>query len=121
MGRQIWLKFLASETKKHPAYKTYTDLAALAVAPIDPPSMIMFCFLRKLQCVGENGLHRDLFPGGRHLGRREVHGAEWRARGTASLPCHDSAHERAGGYCKAPEFVERVERLEAYCGLDPGR
>ena len=86
--------------------------------------MFKFRFLRKpqaLKSVGENGLHRDLFPGGWRLGRREVHGAEWRARGTASLPCHDSAHERAGGYCKAPEFVERLERLEAYCGLDPGR
>ena len=99
MGRQIWIKFLASKTKKHPAYKTHTDLAALAVAPIDPPSVIMFKFrfLRKpqaLKSVGEKGLHRDLFPGGWHLGRREVHGAEWRARGTASpLPCQgrDSA------------------------------
>ena len=92
MGRQIWIKFLASETnlKKHPAYKTYTDLAALAVAPIDPPSVIMFKFrfLRKLQECGGNGLHRDLFPGGWRLGRREVHGTEWRARGTASpFPC----------------------------------
>ena len=81
MGRQIWIKFLASETKKHPASKTYTDLAALAVAPIDPPSVIMFKFrfLRKpqaLKSVGKNGLHRDLFPGGWRLGRREVHARE---------------------------------------------
>ena len=83
--------------------------------------MIMFCFLRKLQCVGENGLHRDLFPGGWRLGRREVHGAERRARGTASpLPCHES-YGRADSDSQAPEFVEGVERVEAYCGLDPGR
>ena len=103
--------------------KTYTDLAALAVAPIDPPSVIMFKFrfLRKLQAlksVGENGLHRDLFPGGWRLGRREVHGTERSTRWSASpLPCH----ERDAGDEKASEAVQRVERLEAYCGLDPGQ
>ena len=79
----------------------------------------MFRFLlRKLQCVGENGLHRDLFPGVWRLGRREVHGTERSTRWSASpLPCH----ERDAGDEKASEAVQRVERLEAYCGLDPGR
>ena len=82
----------------------------------------MFRFLlRKLQCVGENGLHRDLFPGVWRLGRREVHGAERRARGTASpLPCHES-YGRADSDSQTPEFVERVERVEAERGLEPRR
>ena len=79
---------------------------------------VLLLVVRKLQCVGGNGLHRDLFPGFWRLGRREVHGAERRARGAASpLPCH----ERDAGDEKASEAVQRVERLEAYCGLDPGR
>jgi hypothetical protein len=50
-----------------------------------------------------------------------MHARERRARGTASpLPCHEG-YGRADSDSKTPEFVERVERLEAERGLDPRR
>ena len=114
MGRQIWIKFLA----RPGCSSRRSDRSAIY------DNVIMFRFLllvvRKFhwQRVGENGLHRDLFPGVWRLGRREVHARERRARGSASLPAEN---ERGGRYSQAPEFVERVERVEAHCGLDSGR